>query len=44
METQPSGVIARIRDQYDRLTAAYLDDDGLLALPTEALLASAAVK
>ncbi|HEX7745790.1 MAG TPA: hypothetical protein VF462_11080 [Micromonosporaceae bacterium] len=44
MEKQPSSVIARIRAQYDRLTAPHRDDGGLLALPTEALLASAAVR
>ncbi|MET8366766.1 class I SAM-dependent methyltransferase [Micromonospora sp. NPDC049580] len=43
METQPPAVIARIRAAYDELTAAYRDPDGLLALPTAALLASASV-
>ncbi|MCX5065199.1 class I SAM-dependent methyltransferase [Micromonospora lupini] len=43
METQPPAVIARIRASYDELTAAYRGADGLLALPTAALLASAAV-
>ncbi|TNH31684.1 class I SAM-dependent methyltransferase [Micromonospora orduensis] len=43
METQPPEMIARIRAAYDELTAAYRDTDGLLALPTAALLASASV-
>ena len=40
METQPPGMIDRIKQEYDRLTAAYLTKDGVLALPTAALLAS----
>jgi SAM-dependent methyltransferase len=43
MEHQPAGALVRIRQQYDRLTAAYRGDDGLLELPAAALLASAAV-
>ncbi|MEU7803511.1 class I SAM-dependent methyltransferase [Micromonospora arborensis] len=43
MEAQPPDVIARIRAAYDELTAAYRDADGLLALPTAALLATASV-
>ncbi|WP_238015050.1 class I SAM-dependent methyltransferase [Dactylosporangium sp. AC04546] len=43
MEHQPPDMIARIRHEYERLTAAYRSDDGLLALPTAALLASTAV-
>ncbi|GAA2374527.1 class I SAM-dependent methyltransferase [Dactylosporangium salmoneum] len=43
MEHQPPSMITRIRHEYERLTAAYRSDDGLLALPTAALLASAAV-
>jgi SAM-dependent methyltransferase len=42
MEQQPPDMITRIRQEYERLTAAHLDDAGLLALPTTALLASAA--
>ncbi|MFG2100621.1 hypothetical protein ACGFJ5_08435 [Micromonospora echinaurantiaca] len=44
MEDQPPEAVARIRAQYDRLTADFRADDGLLALPTAALLASAAVR
>ncbi|MBO4142583.1 class I SAM-dependent methyltransferase [Micromonospora tulbaghiae] len=43
MESQPPEMIVRIRETYDKLTAAYRGDDGLLALPTAALLASAVV-
>lgn len=43
MECQSPSTIGRIRHQYDRLTAAYRGSDGLLALSTAALLASAAV-
>ncbi|WP_422740416.1 class I SAM-dependent methyltransferase [Micromonospora sp. WMMD729] len=43
MEAQPPAVLARIRAAYDELTAAYRGADGLLALPTAALLASASV-
>ncbi|MFG1866553.1 class I SAM-dependent methyltransferase [Micromonospora arborensis] len=43
MEAQPPETIVRIRAAYDELTAAYRDADGLLALPTAALLASASV-
>ena len=41
MEHQPPGAIAHIRAAYDRLTAPYRRPDGLLALPTAALLAAA---
>jgi SAM-dependent methyltransferase len=44
MEHQPPNVVTRIRHEYERLTTAYRTDDGLLALPTAALLASAAVR
>jgi hypothetical protein len=44
MEQQPPNMIDRIRQEYDRLTAAYRDDAGRLALPTAALLASASVR
>ena len=44
MEQQPRNVLTRIRQQYERLTAAYRDEAGLLALPTAALLASASVR
>ncbi|MET7863300.1 class I SAM-dependent methyltransferase [Micromonospora taraxaci] len=40
---QPPDVLARIRAVYDEVTAPYRDADGLLALPTVALLASATV-
>ncbi|MBM0235793.1 class I SAM-dependent methyltransferase [Micromonospora sp. STR1_7] len=43
MEAQSPDMITRIRVAYDELTAAYRDADGLLALPTAALLASASV-
>ncbi|MBQ1034711.1 class I SAM-dependent methyltransferase [Micromonospora sp. C81] len=43
METQPAAMIVRIRAAYDELTAPYRDPDGLLALPTAALLASGSV-
>lgn len=43
MERQSPSTIGRIRHQYDRLTGPYRGADGLLALPTAALLASAAV-
>ena len=43
METQPAAVISRIRAAYDKLSARYRGQDGLLALPTAALLASASV-
>lgn len=43
MERQPVAVRARIRQQYDLLSARYRDADGLLALPTAALLASGRV-
>jgi hypothetical protein len=43
MQRQDIPTIDRIREQYDRHTAAYLDDDGQLALPTAALLATAVV-
>ncbi|PWU58345.1 hypothetical protein DLE60_22290 [Micromonospora globispora] len=40
MERQPVAVRERIRQQYDLLSARYRDADGLLVLPTAALLAS----
>ena len=43
MEHQPPDVITRIRHAYDRLTTPDRTDDGRLALPTAALLASATV-
>ncbi|MFF5180862.1 class I SAM-dependent methyltransferase [Micromonospora sp. NPDC000316] len=43
MEAQPPEMISRIRAAYDERTAAYRDTDGLLVLPTAALLASASV-
>ncbi|MEU7586653.1 class I SAM-dependent methyltransferase [Micromonospora sp. NPDC049230] len=43
LAAQPPDVLTRIRTGYDELTAAYRDSDGLLALPTAALLASAFV-
>lgn len=39
MRGQPAEVVARIRREYDRLSAVYRTDDGQLALPTAALLA-----
>ena len=43
MQHQPADMVARIRYEYDRLTAVYRQDDGTLALPTGALLASGSV-
>jgi SAM-dependent methyltransferase len=43
MRRQDAATITRIRTEYDRHTAAYRTADGLLALPTAALLASATV-
>ncbi|MEU7847770.1 class I SAM-dependent methyltransferase [Micromonospora parva] len=43
LETQPPAVLARIRAAFDEVTARYRGPDGLLALPTAALLASASV-
>jgi SAM-dependent methyltransferase len=44
MEHQSPAMIVRLRQEYDRLAGAYRDDNGLLALPTAALLASASVR
>jgi SAM-dependent methyltransferase len=44
MKDQAPAVTDRIRASYDRLAAGYLGPDGMLALPTAALLASGAVK
>jgi SAM-dependent methyltransferase len=38
---QPAHVVAQVRQHYDNLTAQYLTEEGILALPTAALLASA---
>ncbi|MEU8179498.1 class I SAM-dependent methyltransferase [Micromonospora sp. NPDC049044] len=43
LQRQPPEMVTRIRAAYDELTAAYRDPDGLLVLPTAALLASASV-
>lgn len=43
MRGQPPEMVARLRREYDRLSSAYLDEDGMLALPTAALLASGRV-
>ena len=43
MQHQPADMVARIRYEYARLTAVYRQDDGTLALPTGALLASGSV-
>ena len=43
MESQQPATVVRIRQEYDRLTAAYRTPDGTLALPTAALLASGRV-
>jgi SAM-dependent methyltransferase len=43
LQSQPPNMIARIRREYDQAIADYRDDDGLLALPTAALLASGTV-
>ncbi|MGX6601545.1 class I SAM-dependent methyltransferase [Micromonosporaceae bacterium Da 78-11] len=40
MEHQPAGTIAHIRAVYDEFTGPYRRADGLLALPTAALLAA----
>ena len=36
---QPPAMVARIRAAFDQLSAPYMDNDGMLALPTAALLA-----
>ncbi|WFE99504.1 class I SAM-dependent methyltransferase [Micromonospora sp. WMMD964] len=43
LAAQPADALVRIRAAYDEVTAPYRDSDGLLALPTAALLASATV-
>jgi SAM-dependent methyltransferase len=43
LEGQPPAALTRIRAEYDRLAATYRQADGLLALPTAALLASGSV-
>lgn len=43
MQRQPAAVRARLRPEYDRLTAGYRAADGTLRLPTAALLGSARV-
>jgi SAM-dependent methyltransferase len=43
MESQRPATITRIRQEYERLTAAYLTTDGELALPTAAIVASGLV-
>ncbi|XVU30211.1 class I SAM-dependent methyltransferase [Actinoplanes sp. CA-054009] len=40
MRRQAPATVTRVRREYDRLTAPYLDGDGRLALPTAALLAT----
>jgi len=32
--------VARIRASFDRLSASYMDSDGVIAVPTKALLAA----
>ena len=44
MTGQPPQRITRIRQEYDRLAATYRMDDGMLALPTAALLATGTVR
>jgi SAM-dependent methyltransferase len=44
MKDQPPAVVDRIRSEYDRLAAGYRGADGMLDLPTAALLASAAAQ
>jgi hypothetical protein len=44
MTGQPPQRIARTRQEYDRLAAAYRTNDGMLALPTAALLAVGTVR
>ena len=43
LETQPAAMLSRIRAAFDEVTARYRGPDGLLTLPTAALLASASV-
>ncbi|WP_433796122.1 class I SAM-dependent methyltransferase [Actinoplanes sp. CA-252034] len=43
LRRQAPATVDRIRTEYDRHTAAFRDADGLLALPTAALLAAATV-
>ena len=40
----PPHRITRIRQEYDRLVAAFRTDDGMLALPAAALLAGGTVR
>ena len=44
MKEQSPAVVDRIRSEYDRLAASYLGADGMLDLPTAALLAYATVE
>jgi hypothetical protein len=44
MKDQPPAMIDRIRKEYDRLAADYRGADGMLALPTAALLAAGTVQ
>lgn len=43
LDGQPAAVVDRVRRAYDQVSAAYLDPDGRLALPTAALLAAGTV-
>ena len=43
LEHQPPAMVARIRAAFDELTAPYLGADGLLALPTAAVLGTGVV-
>lgn len=41
--SQPPRMVDKIKQEYERLSVRYLSADGLLALPTAALLASGSV-
>lgn len=43
VRAQTPAMQVRLRSEYDRLAAAHLDPDGMLAMPTAALLASGTV-
>ncbi|MBL7260918.1 class I SAM-dependent methyltransferase [Paractinoplanes lichenicola] len=44
LDHQPPSVVAEVRAAYDEVTAPYRTDDGMLALPTSALLASGGLR
>ncbi|MFC0506008.1 hypothetical protein [Micromonospora costi] len=44
LDGAPARLRGRVRAEYDRLAAAYLGPDGLLGLPTAAVLAAGRVR